>query len=236
MINGKQKLSIVISVYNEKDSVLVLLEKISLIEILLEKEIIIIDDGSTDGTENILKNLDSSKYKVFLKEKNEGKGATIKEGFLRATGDIIIVQDADLEYNPEDYNILLKPILDGGVDVVYGSRMLDQENKRNFYLQSYFANKFLTKLSNIFTGLHLTDMETCYKVFSREVLDSFKNELRSKRFGIEPEITAKIAKGKWRLREVPISYNGRSYTKGKKVGWKDGLATVWHIIRFNLFI
>jgi len=233
MIRDKQKLSIVIPVYNEEDSVNNLLEEIDLVKISLEKEIIIIDDGSTDGTRNILKNLDSDKYKIFLKEKNGGKGEALKEGFLRATGDIIIVQDADLEYSPKDYNKILKPILDSNADVAYGSRMMNKENKKNFYLQSYFANKILTKLSNIFTGLHLTDMETCYKVFSREVLDSFKNKLCSKRFGIEPEITARIARGKWRIREVPISYNGRSYKKGKKVGWKDGLAGIWHIIRFN---
>lgn len=232
-MNNKQKLSIVIPVYNEEASIEEIIKRLELVNIPLEKEIIIVDDGSTDKTRNILKNLKSDN-KIVLRDINGGKGDALKKGFLVSSGDIIIIQDADLEYNPKDYFCLIKPILDNTACVVYGSRMLKKENRKNFYFRSYFANKVLTKISNVFTGLHLTDMETCYKVFTKEVLDSFKSDLCSKRFGVEPEITAKIAKKGWRVCEVPISYNGRSYKKGKKVGWKDGLAGVWHILRFNL--
>jgi len=229
------KLSVVIPVYNEKNTILEILKQVEEVELGLKKEFIIIDDCSTDGTRDILKKLDSDKYKIILKEKNEGKGAAIKEGFLRATGDVVIIQDADLEYDPEDYKKLLRPILMGRADVVYGSRSLSTEPKRVLFLWHFLANFILTLFSNLLTDLTLTDIETCYKAFRKEVVDSFKHKLKSQRFGIEPELTAKVAKGKWRVYEVGISYYGRDYDEGKKINWKDGLAAIWHIIRFNLF-
>lgn len=228
------KLSVVIPVYNEKHTILEILKLVEAVELPLEKEIIIVDDCSTDGTREILKNLDSEKYKIILKKENGGKGTALKEGFLRATGDVILVQDADLEYDPEDYKKLLKPILSNRADVVYGSRFLTGEPKRVLYIWHMMGNIFLTMLSNIFTGLTLTDMESCYKVFRKEVSDSFKHKLESERFGIEPELTARMARGKWRIYEVGISYYGRTYEEGKKIRWKDGVAAIWHIVKFNL--
>ena len=174
-------------------------------------------------------------YKFVFMNKNRGKGEALKRGFVAATGDIVLIQDADLEYNPKDYKKLIAPILEGNADVVYGSRFVGSEPHRVLYFWHYLGNRFLTILSNLFTNLNLTDMETCYKVFSREVVDSFKYDLKSKRFGIEPELTAKIAKGENRIFEVGISYNGRTYKEGKKINWKDGVAAMWHIIRFALF-
>lgn len=228
------KLSIVIPVYNEKDTILEILKQVESVDLPLEKEIIIIDDCSTDGTREILKDF-SDKYKIILKEKNEGKGSAIKEGLLSAIGDIIIIQDADLEYDPNDYKKIIKPILDNRADVVYGSRFLTGDIKRVLFFWHYLGNIFLTLLSDLFTGLTLTDMETCYKAFRKEVADSFKEKLESKRFGIEPEITARISRGKWRVYETGISYYGRTYKEGKKINWKDGIAAIWHIIKFNLF-
>lgn len=228
------KLSVVIPVYNEKHTILEILKLVEAVELPLEKEIIIVDDCSTDGTREILKNLDSEKYKIILKKENGGKGTAIKEGFLKATGDVILIQDADLEYDPEDYKKLLKPILNNRADVVYGSRFLTGEPKRVLYIWHMMGNIFLTMLSNIFTGLTLTDMESCYKVFRKEVIDSFKHKLESERFGIEPELTARMARGKWRIYEVGISYYGRTYEEGKKIRWKDGVAAIWHIVKFNL--
>jgi len=234
MLLNKTCLSIIIPVYNEKVTILEILRQIDAVNLELEKEIIIVDDCSNDGTRDILKSLDTNKYKVVFKEKNEGKGKVLKDGFLVATGDVIIVQDADLEYDPQDYKKVLKPILEDRADVVYGSRFVGSSPHRVLYIYHFLANRFLTLLSGILNGLNLTDMETCYKAFSKEVVDSFKEKLVSKRFGIEPEITARIAKGKWRIYEVGISYYGRTYKEGKKINWKDGLAAVWHIIRFNL--
>ena len=168
-------------------------------------------------------------------EKNRGKGATIRKGFKESTGSIILIQDADLEYNPGEYPFLIKPILDGDADVVYGSRFVTVLPRRTLYFSHYLANQLVTLLSNIFTGLNLSDMETGFKVFSREALDSILPCLRSNRFGIEPEITAQISKHKLRVYEVGISYRGRTYADGKKITWKDGLAAIWHIVRFNLF-
>ena len=229
------KLSIIIPVYNEKNTILEILKQIENVELALKKEIIIVDDCSTDGTRDILKKLDPDKYKTILKDKNEGKGAALKEGFLKATGDIVIMQDADLEYDPEDYKKVLKPILAGRADVVYGSRLLSTEPKRVLFLWHFLANFFLTLLSNLLTGLTLTDIETGYKAFKKEVIDSFKHKLKSQRFGIEPELTARIARDKWRIYEVGIAYYGRDYAEGKKINWRDGFAAIWHIIRFNLF-
>lgn len=225
------KLSIIIPAYNEKDTIREIIAKVQAADIGgLEREIIVVDDGSKDGTRDILRELPGIRY--IFHEKNLGKGGAVKTGFKNATGDILIIQDADLEYDPGEYGKLLGPILSGRADVVYGSRFVGGDPHRVLYMWHYFANRFLTTISNIFTGLNLTDMETCYKIFRREVADSFKDKLRSERFGIEPELTARVARGYWRVYEVGISYYGRTYSEGKKINWKDGLAAVWHIIRF----
>ncbi|MBI2045848.1 MAG: glycosyltransferase family 2 protein [Parcubacteria group bacterium] len=228
------KLSIIIPAYNEKLTIKELISQVQAVSLpQVEKEILVIDDGSTDGTRDILKNIKGIRY--IFHEKNQGKGGAIKTGFQNATGDILLIQDADLEYDPSEYDRLLAPMLSGHADVVYGSRFIGSEPHRVLYIWHYMANKFLTALSNIFTGLNLSDMETCYKAFRREVADSFKNKLVSKKFGIEPELTAYVAKGKWRVYEIGISYYGRTYEEGKKINWKDGLAAMWHIVRFNVF-
>ena len=235
MQNNIKKLSIVVPVYNEKDTILEILAILDKVEIPLEKEIILVNDASTDGTTEILKNLDNQKYKIIFVEKNAGKGAALKKGFLEATGDVIVVQDADLEYDPNEYIKLLKPILEGKADVVYGSRFTGGEAHRVVYFWHSMGNKFLTFLSNMFTDLNLTDMETCYKMFKKEVIDSFVNDLESKIFGIEPEITARFARGGWRIYEVGISYYGRTYAEGKKIGWKDGFSAIKTILKFGIF-
>lgn len=230
------KLSIVIPVFNEKDTILEALERARNVNLgSTEKEIIIIDDFSTDGTREILKRLDDRSCIVFFQDRNRGKGAALRKGFREATGNIVLVQDADLEYSPADYPLLLKPILDGSADVVYGSRFVGERPHRVLYNSHYLANKFLTFVSNLLTGLNLSDMETGYKVFTREAMKRILPRLTSNRFGIEPELTAEIAKHGFRVFEVGISYSGRTYREGKKINWKDGLAAVWHIIRFNLF-
>ena len=228
------KLSIIIPAYNEKNTIEEIMRRIKTVNLDgIEKEIIVVDDGSQDGTREILKNIPSIKY--IFHEKNLGKGGAVKTGFQAATGDIVIIQDADLEYDPNNYKKMLGPIIEGHADVVYGSRFLTGDPKRVLFFWHQMGNIFLTVLSDLFTGLTLTDMETCYKAFRREVVDSFKNQLQSKRFGIEPELTARIARGKWRVYEVGISYYGRTYAEGKKINWKDGLAAIWHIIKFNIF-
>jgi glycosyltransferase involved in cell wall biosynthesis len=226
-------LTIIIPVYNEKDTILEILKQVEAVELPLNKEIVIIDDKSIDGTREILINLDQTKYKIFYQEKNQGKGAAITRGFKEGSGDIFIIQDADLEYDPEDYKAVLEPILSGRADVVYGSRFSSKPHRILFFWHS-IGNKLLTFVSNIFTNLNLSDMETCYKAFRKEVVDSFKDKLESKRFGIEPELTARIAKKGWCIYEVGISYFGRTYDEGKKINWKDGVAAFWHIVKFNL--
>ncbi|MGB6544918.1 MAG: glycosyltransferase family 2 protein [Candidatus Acidiferrales bacterium] len=242
--------SIVIPVYNERAFLEQVLVRVQASPV--EKEIIVIDDGSTDGTRQLLEslcreqtngkaeaavlgnnaNLALANIRFLFQDRNRGKGAALRRGFKAATGDILIVQDADLEYDPAEYGNLLAPILDGRADVVYGSRFLGGP-QRVHYFWHYAGNKFLTLLSDIFTNLKLTDMETCYKVFRREVIEGM--ELRSNRFGFEPEVTAKVSKGRWRIYEVPISYSGRTYAEGKKITWKDGFRTLWCILRYNLF-
>jgi len=230
-------ISIVIPVYNEEKTILQILKRVEDVKLPsdLQKEIIIVDDGSTDKTPILLKNLDTRKYRIFLMPQNRGKGFAIRQGFSIASGDIVLIQDADLEYDPNDYPTLLQPILENKADVVFSSRFIGGEVHRVLYFWHYLGNRFLTFLSNIFTNLNLSDMESGYKVFRKEVLDSFKNKLKSERFGIEPELVARVTKGNWRIYEVGISYSGRTYKEGKKINWKDGIAAIWHIIRFNLF-
>jgi len=228
------KLSIVIPVLNEKNTILEILKRIEAVQLPLEKEIILIDDASTDGTREILKSLPIDKYKIFYHEKNQGKGAAVHKGFSEVSGDIIIIQDADLEYDPAEYGKLIKPIVDGKADVVYGSRLIGSEARRVLYFWHYLGNRCLTFLSNILSNLNLSDMETGYKVFSRPALNKIMPYLISNRFGIEPEITMLIGRNKFRIYEVGITYAGRTYEEGKKIGWRDGLAAVWHIIRFGV--
>jgi glycosyltransferase involved in cell wall biosynthesis len=203
-------------------------------DVPIPKEIILVDDCSTDGTRDILREMASNEIRVFFQERNQGKGAALREGFTHATGNVIIVQDADLEYDPAEYPRLIQPIIENRADVVYGSRFIG-ESHRVLYFWHYVANRSLTSLSNFFTNLNLTDMETCYKVFRREVLTGLK--LKSNRFGFEPEITAKIAKKRhpaWRVYEIPISYSGRTYEEGKKIGLKDAFTALYCIVRFWL--
>ena len=227
------KLSVVIPVYNERQWVCDLVRRVRAVPV--PKEVIIVDDGSTDGTRELLEELEGEDIRVFYLSRNRGKGAALREGFRHTTGDVILIQDADLEYDPSDFLRLLLPIIDGRADVVYGSRFIG-DSHRVLYFWHHVANKVLTTLSNMFTNLNLTDMETCYKVFRREVLDGI--HIKSDRFGFEPEITAKIARRSnpaWRVYEVPISYAGRTYEDGKKIGLGDALAALFWIIRFRLF-
>jgi glycosyltransferase involved in cell wall biosynthesis len=242
-------ISVVIPVYNEKNTVEEILRRV--LESPFRKQVIIVDDCSSDGTREILRSLEQQKaggaesaavaggedaiplanLQFFFQEKNQGKGAALRRGFAEARGEIVLVQDADLEYDPRDYGKLLEPILDGRADVVFGSRFLGGP-QRVHYFWHYVANKFLTLLSDLTTNLKISDMETCYKVFRREVLAGIR--IKSNRFGFEPEITAKVAKGKWRVYEVPITYAGRTYEEGKKITWKDGVQALWCILRFRL--
>ncbi len=226
-----QKVSIIIPVYNEKNTLKLLLEKVISADFSgLDKEIIMVDDCSTDGTTEILKEL-SKEYKVLFHEKNQGKGAAIRTAVKEATGDFIVIQDADLEYLPNDYDKLLPLLINDEADVVYGSRFRNWENDKNFILKNKIANKFLTLLTNILYGAKITDMETCYKAFKREFLQSIN--IKSNRFDFEPEITAKIMKRKARLKEVSISYIGRGHEEGKKINWKDGIHAILTLIKYR---
>jgi glycosyltransferase involved in cell wall biosynthesis len=237
------KVSVVIPCYNEKATVITLLRRVTAASYpgVDQVEVIVVDDCSTDGTRAVLENardnpreiglLPGQDFRLHLQAKNGGKGKALRSGFETATGDIILVQDADLEYDPEDYPALLRPIVRGYADVVFGSRFIGLE-RRVLYYNHYLVNIFLTFLSNLLTNLNITDMETCYKVFRTDVLKRIT--LTSDRFGFEPEITAKVAKLKVRVFEVGIRYHGRTYEEGKKITWKDGVAALWHIVRFNL--
>ncbi|MFH1519879.1 MAG: glycosyltransferase family 2 protein [Candidatus Omnitrophota bacterium] len=224
-------LSIVIPCFNEKEFVKELVDRVRNTSIV-NKEIILIDDGSTDGTKDIIKNeIEQKVTKVIYHDRNLGKGAALRSGFKEVRGDIIIVQDADLEYDPQEYPRLIKPILDGKADVVYGSRFVGSQEHRVLYFWHMMGNKFLTLISNIFTNLNLTDVETCYKVFKKDILG--KVSLQESGFEFDPEITAKVAKLKCRIYEVGISYSGRTYAQGKKIGWQDGLKALAAIIKYN---
>jgi glycosyltransferase involved in cell wall biosynthesis len=247
------RLSVVVPVYNERATIEEILRRIAAVN--LDKEIIVVDDGSTDGTREWLRDYCNwqasppspqsaipnpkskiqnrkSEIRLILQERNLGKGAALREGFRAAVGDIVIVQDADLEYDPQDYPRLIEPILSGRADVVYGSRFLGSAPHRVLYFWHYVGNRILTLFSNMFTNLNLSDMETGYKVFRREIIQGI--EIRENRFGFEPEITAKVARKKARVYEVGISYSGREYSEGKKITWRDGLWALWCIIRYSL--
>jgi glycosyltransferase involved in cell wall biosynthesis len=226
------KLSIVIPVFNEIGTIEEIILRVQ--SVPFEKEIIVVDDFSTDGTVHLLRKIDAiqENVKVYYHDRNQGKGAALRTGFAAVQGDVVIIQDADLEYDPREYPKLLEPILDGRADVVYGSRFLGGPHRVLFFWHSV-GNKFLTLLSNTVTNLNLTDMETCYKAFRTEVLNDLS--LKSNRFGFEPEFTMKIAKRKFRIYEVPISYSGRTYHEGKKINWKDGVAAIYTILRYGFF-
>lgn len=230
------KLSVVIPVYNERATLEELVSRVLAVDLAMEREVILVDDGSTDGTRELYPKIrqrwPDESFVIRLQERNCGKGAALRTGFESACGDIIIIQDADLEYDPQDYPKLLAPILDGKADVVYGSRFVGAQATRVLFFWHMVGNRFLTLLSNALTNLNLTDMETCYKVFRSEVVRSLR--LRSEGFTIEPEITAKVARGHWRIYEVGISYAGRDYSEGKKITWVDGLHALWAILKFRL--
>jgi len=225
------KLSVVIPVYNERKTILELLERVRKVD--LPKEIIVVDDFSTDGTRDVLQRLPAGDdVKVILQPRNGGKGAALRAGFGAVTGDIVVIQDADLEYDPAEYVNLIQPILASKADVVFGSRFLGGPHRVLLFWHSV-GNQFLTTLSNMITDLNLTDMETCYKVFRADILK--KVTFRENRFGFEPEFTSKMAKARYRIYEVPIPYSGRDYSEGKKIGWKDGIAAIYFIIKYGFF-
>jgi glycosyltransferase involved in cell wall biosynthesis len=236
------KLSIVIPVYNERATLEELVSRVVGVDVGMARQVILVDDGSTDGTQEIYPRIverwPEEEIIYHAQPNNRGKGAAVREGFRRADGDIVLIQDADLEYHPKDYPRLLQPILDGVADVVYGSRFVGSEAHRVHLFWHMVGNKFITLLSNMFTNLNLTDMETCYKVFRAEVLKDL--HLKANRFNFEPEITARIARGRrdgrrWRIYEVGISYAGRDFAEGKKISWRDGIPALWTIVRCRLF-
>jgi glycosyltransferase involved in cell wall biosynthesis len=239
VIPSDLRLSVVIPVYNEEKTLRVLVDRVRAVPV--RKELILIDDCSRDRTRDVLKALeqeggqdDFNQIRIFFHEENQGKGAALKTGFAKVEGDIVIIQDADLEYDPAEYPRLLQPIIENKADVVFGSRFLGDQAHRVLYYWHYLGNRFLTTLSNCFTNLNLSDMETCYKVFRRSVIDEIGPRLQQKRFGFEPEITARVARRRLRVYETSVSYSGRTYAEGKKIGWKDGFQAIWCIVRFGL--
>ncbi len=226
------KLSVVMPCYNEIETIQTAIERVRSVPI--NTEIIVVDDYSTDGTRKLLnENLQTLVEKIILHERNMGKGAALRTGFKHATGDIVVVQDADMEYDPHEFPLLMAPIVDGKADVVYGSRFMGSGPHRVVYFWHMVGNRFLTLLSNMFTNINLTDMETCYKMFRRQIIQSI--EIEEDRFGFEPEITAKMARAGFRIYEVGISYYGRAYEEGKKIGWRDGFRAIYAILKYNIW-
>ncbi|MFT5165335.1 MAG: glycosyltransferase involved in cell wall biosynthesis [Saprospiraceae bacterium] len=235
-----KKLSIIIPAYNEAKTIHLILNKVKAVDLIgdIKKELIIINDYSTDTTEKVIRQYQAENPELdiqfFNHEKNQGKGAALHTGIQKATGDFLIIQDADLEYDPEEYNLLLQPMLQGQADVVYGSRFVGGKPHRILFYWHSIGNRWLTNLSNMFTDLNLTDMETCYKLFKSDIIKNL--DLREKRFGFEPEVTAKVSRmPDIRIYEVGISYYGRTYKEGKKIGWKDGFRAIWSILKYNLW-
>lgn len=225
------KLSIIMPVYNERDTVKIVIDRVLNVGFPLEKELIIVDDGSTDGTRDILNSIQDKRVKVILHKKNQGKGMALKTGFRSVTGDVIIVQDADLEYDPIDYEVLYKPIADGKADVVYGSRFLSGPH-RVLLFWHYVGNKLITLVANMLYNVNLTDIETCYKMFDSKILREVN--FTSNSFGFEAEFTAKVAKRRYRIYEVPIQYSGRTYEEGKKITWRDGIIALWFLLKCRI--
>ncbi len=233
-------LSVVIPIYNEHKTLRDIVERVRAVPV--PKEMVLVDDCSQDNSREIMEQLAEefgddplNKMVLAFHDVNKGKGAALKTGFEKVSGDVVLVQDADLEYDPNEYPRLLRPIIEGEADVVYGSRFLGDQAHRVLYFWHYLGNKFLTLLSNCFTNLNLTDMETCYKIFRRSVIDDVTPKLKQKRFGFEPEVTARIARRNYQIYEMSISYSGRTYDEGKKIGWKDGVQALWCIVRYGLF-
>ncbi len=229
MVDPYPCLTVVVPCYNERATIATVIDQV--VASPWVAEVVVVDDGSTDGTREILAGVSHPAVRVLLQPHNQGKGAALRRGFAEATADYVVVQDADLEYDPAEYGTLMGPLVDGLADVVYGSRFISSRPHRVLYFWHSVGNRFLTTMSNMFTNLNLTDMETCYKVFRREVIQAVAIE--EDRFGFEPEVTAKVARQGWRVYEVGISYNGRTYAEGKKIGWRDGVRAVWCILKFS---
>lgn len=230
------KLSVVMPVFNEEETVLSVINAVKSVDVGMDKEIILVDDGSSDGTRKILNGVNDAEVKIFFHDKNKGKGAALRTGFAHASGDVVLVQDADLEYPPSNFSVLLGPILNGA-DVVYGSRFVGKSFKDHgsFLLSHYVGNKFLTLATNFIYNIEITDMETCYKVMKKNVLDKVLPLLKEDRFGFEPEITARIARAGFKIIEVPVVFKPRDFSAGKKITWRDGIKALWYLVKYRFF-